>query len=407
MASIAPGLDGYLVAQREGQNRQAQEMGLLMQLAQMQRLQQADAAEAEMRPLRLEAMRGQIDSRNASVASSQRQDAARGALGMLQATGGYSGPQLESTPTAVAPNDAEALRIVQEADARGQPAAVNVPNPANVRSLTAMAFPQEFGRAQAQSLFREPPKPEAPSNLAKLIGERDKLPPGHPARAVYDAAINKQSTHSPQTVVNVGPDGPLTPGKPASNKIDEGLLDVGMRLQGLSAIEQQFKPEYQQIGTRVNTALLAAQDKAGMPLQQKDKQLLTEFSQYKRNAINTLNEYIKSITGAAMSNPEAERILRGLPNPGTGLFDGDSPTEFKAKMEDAIKQSRMAEARFVYMKRNGMALGDIPLDKMPSLMNQRGAELEATIRRTQPQIPETELRKLVRRNLSQEFGLAE
>ncbi len=54
-----------------------------------------------------------------------------------------------------------------------------------------------------------------PTNLAKLRAERDALPPGHPDRARYDAAINKATTHKPsnQQTVNVGPTG-VDYGKP-------------------------------------------------------------------------------------------------------------------------------------------------------------------------------------------------
>lgn len=60
-------------------------------------------------------------------------------------------------------------------------------------------------------------KPDADnqSAIGKLIAERDKLPPGHPARVVYDQAIRKQTTHAPAAQLNnygspvagIGPDG--------------------------------------------------------------------------------------------------------------------------------------------------------------------------------------------------------
>jgi hypothetical protein len=113
-----------------------------------------------------------------------------------------------------------------------------------------------------------------------------------------------------------------------------------------------------------------------------------------------------------MSIPEAERITRAMPNPGTGIFDGDSPTEFKSKMDDAIRVARMAEARFVYLKRNGMSLTDaagnsiVPLERMPSLMNERGRELEQTVKQRNPSANAQDIRKMVTRQLAQEFGLA-
>lgn len=255
----------------------------------------------------------------------------------------------------------------------------------------------------------EAAKPEPTSQLGKLISERNQYAPGSKEYAIYDQAITKFQPGG--VTVNLPPNAPLIPGKPAQNKVDEGLLDTGMRLQALGAIERQFKPEYQQLGTRFDAAKLAAKDKygglVGLTLDPGETKFLTEFSSYKRNAIDSMNQYIKSVTGAAMTNAEAERILKGLPNAGTGLFDGDSPTEFKAKMDDAIKQTRLAEARLVYIKRNGLNLGDVTLDRMPRLMNERGSELEAAIKKQQPGINTADLRKLVKRNLSQEFGLIE
>lgn len=244
------------------------------------------------------------------------------------------------------------------------------------------------------------------SALGKLIAERDALPEGHPQRAIYDQAITKFQPGG--ITVNVAPNAPIIPGKPAQNKVDEGLLDAGMRMQQLTAIERQFRPEFQEIGAKWDAIKLSARDKSGlMPLDVGEKQRLTQFSQFKRNAIDAMNQYIKSVTGAAMTNAEAERILRGLPNTGTGLFDGDSPTEFKAKLDDTMRQVRMAEARLVYIKRNGLNLGDVELDRMPTLMNQRGAEIEGLVRKSNPKMPDDAMKKLVRRNLAQEFGLVE
>lgn len=244
------------------------------------------------------------------------------------------------------------------------------------------------------------------SPLGKLIAERDSLPAGHQMRTVYDQAIQNYKPGGVNVDITNAPNA-LPLGKPAANKVDEGLLDAGVRQQRLSAIEKQFKPEYQQYAPRLSAGWASLKEKMGVDIAPEDKQFLAEFSAYKRNAINSLNEYIKSITGAAMSEAEAARILRGMPNPGQGMFDGDSPTEFKAKLDDAIKQTRMAEARLVYIKRKGLQIGDVPLDQMPSLMNQRGRELEGLIKKQNSKLTDGDVRKLVKRNLAQEFGLIE
>ena len=169
---IAPGLDGYRAAVTDAQRQQAQEVGVLMQLAQLQRQQQADAAAAEMRPLQMDALRAQIESRKAATEAAAGQRQAQGALSRLMTPeGSYSGPVAAGVPTAVAGNDADALRMVQEAEARGQPMGANVPNPQNVRALTSMAFPAEYGKAQAAALFPKPVAPTTPrQNIVPVTG---------------------------------------------------------------------------------------------------------------------------------------------------------------------------------------------------------------------------------------------
>jgi hypothetical protein len=177
----------------------------------------------------------------------------------------------------------------------------------------------------------------------------------------------------------------------------------------LTLIESQYKPEYQTISPRISAEWSSIKAKAGLDLSPKERVFLSEFSAYKRNAINSMNEYIKRITGAAMSDTEAKRILAGMPRVGEGITDGDSPTEFKAKMDDAIAQTKMSLARYEYIKRNGFTLSKpdgsptVPLERMPEIMNKRGTELEQQMR--EMKVSEDVIAKRVRMMLAKEFGL--
>lgn len=51
----------------------------------------------------------------------------------------------------------------------------------------------------------KPEKPPTPTELQRLINERDALPAGDPRRPYYDNAIRKATTHSPGTTVNLPP----------------------------------------------------------------------------------------------------------------------------------------------------------------------------------------------------------
>lgn len=427
-----PGLGGYLAAQ---QGNQQQDLGTLQKAQTVMGLQQAIRQQEEKTQLQklLQASGGDVEkaiqaavqSGNVNVAhqlaplakmAQERREAEETRRGLTELYGGGAG----AGPTAPQQNPmvpgpgasvmaGSGTVMPQAAPQQANLAVATTQRREQLQKMSLLYANNPTMQARIQSeigKLDDEAKPPPMSGLGKLIAERNRYPVGSKERDIYDQAITKFQPGG--VTVNLPPNAPLIPGKTGQNKVDEGLLDTGMRLQALSAIERQFKPEYQQLGTRWNAMALSIKDKVGLTdLDPGQKQFLGEFSSYKRNAIDSMNQYIKSVTGAAMTNAEAERILKGLPNAGTGLFDGDSPTEFKAKMDDAIRQTRLAEARLVYIKRNGLTIGDVSLDRMPRLMNERGAEVEAAIKKQQPQIKDADLRKLVKRNLAQEFGLVE
>jgi hypothetical protein len=252
--------------------------------------------------------------------------------------------------------------------------------------------------------------PQAPTELARYLAERAAIAqqnPNDPRLPQYDKVIaGFKAGRSTDITLSQGP---METGKAGGNKVDEDLLGVTRGLMQLDQIQSQFKPEFQQYMDKAGFAALAVKEKAGFKLTNKQQKDLTEFASYRRNAVNSLNEYIKQITGAAMSEPEARRILSGMPKPGDGIFDGDSPTEFKAKLDDAMQKTKMAVARLAYIKRNGMSLEDgsgnpvIALERMPQLINERGRAIENELKKTGAS--GKPLERAVRRQLGVEFGL--
>ena len=104
-----------------------------------------------------------------------------------------------------------------------------------------------------------------------------------------------------------------------------------------------------------------------------------------------------------MGVEEAKRIIAGLPNPGTGLTDGDSPTEFKAKLDQTMQQMKLVEARTTYLLKNGLTLDKVPLEKMPSIINERGKQI-ATQYKLDPSKPRD--LDLIKKQLAAEFGIS-
>lgn len=169
---VAPGIDGAIVAENQMQQRQQQEMGMLAKIIAMSQAQKQAAMQAEkfameksLMPLQRQRLEAEIAKRNADAAGTAQQTQAQGMLASLLSNGGYTGPTV--APTAVAQSDADALRMVQEADARGEQLGVNVPNPQNVKALSSIAYPKEFGGALSKSLF--PSNNKSTSMVVKVV----------------------------------------------------------------------------------------------------------------------------------------------------------------------------------------------------------------------------------------------
>ena len=190
--------------------------------------------------------------------------------------------------------------------------------------------------------------------------------------------------------------------KPTAGKVEEGVLADAAAITRLNSIQFSYKPEYQNIKFRTGQAWNTLKDKFG-GLPETDKRQLAEYSQYKQNSLQNLNQTIKDLTGAAMGVQEADRIIASLPNAGADIFGGDSPTEFEAKLNNAVKQTKYALARKNYALKKGLNWESTPLDSMPSIINKRGKEIAAqyNLDLTKPADLQT-----IDRQLAAEFGIA-
>lgn len=134
-------------------------------------------------------------------------------------------------------------------------------------------------------------------------------------------------------------------------------MDVikGARTEDMLAdIEATFRPEFQEIPTRISLEWSEIKSKLGSDLTGDEAKLLEDYSEYQQNAIYAINQYIRDITGAQMSVAEAQRLALALPQVGTGVFDGDSPERFKSKLDNAIRQVKRAQERANYFLRKGI-----------------------------------------------------
>ncbi len=196
--------------------------------------------------------------------------------------------------------------------------------------------------------------------------------------------------------------------KPTAAGLEQTIIQGRDSLARLNAIKLQAKPEYQQLQTRWGTMVSAGKEKLGFGLDPAARQTLNDYTKYRRDVVANTNQTIKDLTGATVGVSEAPRLLQQMPVAGQGLIDGDSPTEFDAKMNATMDAITASIARAEYARTNGLTKKQqfaIPLDTVPQMINAKGDQYRDEILRANPNIPPEELAEMVKTRLRQEFGL--
>ena len=120
-----------------------------------------------------------------------------------------------------------------------------------------------------------------------------------------------------------------------------------------------------------------------------------------------MSRLLNEVSGAAVSPDEYKRISATMPNSGTGTFDGDSPIEFKAKMDDVLGTVKNANMRYNYALANGLnpTSTGISLGDIPSLFEKRAILIEGEVSREMVGAAEEDIEAETRKRLSKEFGI--
>ena len=196
--------------------------------------------------------------------------------------------------------------------------------------------------------------------------------------------------------------------KSTETGLEQTIIQGRDSLALINGLSSEFKPEYQQLGTRWNSMYSNAKDKLGLPLDEATKSQLSQYSSYQQKGAELLNKTIRDLTGATVGVQEAPRLLLQVPVAGQGLLDGDGPTRFQAKMKSVTDSITASIARAEYARANGLTKKQqfaIPLDTVPQMINAKGDQYRSDILRAQPNIPPEQLTEMVKNRLRQEFGL--
>jgi len=202
--------------------------------------------------------------------------------------------------------------------------------------------------------------------------------------------------------------------KGTQKDLEKTMIATTEGLARLGEIAGLYKPEFQEIPTKLGLKWTEIKNKMGVDIPEEDRGKLEEFGAYRQDALDNINRSIKEMTGAQMSHQEAKRLRKGVPDPGEGIFDGDSPAVFQSKIVRKYKQLKAVQMRTAYYMKQGiksevfndMVKNDMlmSIDKMESLIEKKGQAYEAELKKQNPSITTADLFAQVKQRLAEEFG---
>lgn len=196
--------------------------------------------------------------------------------------------------------------------------------------------------------------------------------------------------------------------KPTMNKVEEDLLNATASMASITEVENRLKPEFQTLWSRLSAGGKSVWNKLGGELDPESEQAMTEFRQARAAAGQLLADELKAMSGAAITPQEAERSKEFIPNPGTGLMDGDAPIDIKSKIERFKAFKRRAIARLNYIRKNGMSIKEmdrIPLEMVDTFIANRMSQTREKLAAQNPNATPEEIKEQSMKAVAEEFGL--
>lgn len=332
--------------------------------------------------------------------------------------------EIDEHQTNMALKQAQTQNALSEAKLRGQKSSTDEAIGGLIRGMMPGQVPQEgvqpqsFNGQAPNALMRPMADTGGPDDPNLVLAQAAQPQQADPNQELIDTPLGRMTRQRAQqlgmalALGGKGDAGKLLSesanqgrlGKEAANEVDKKQINRTELYARLQGIKQSFRPEFQSLEGKLGMKWAGLLDYAtsGKAITPEQKAQLSDFAVYRQDAFENINNYIKEITGAAMTDSEAKRILKGMPNPGEGIFDGDGPTEFKAKLDNAIRQSELAVARYNAFREKGLT---IPLSRMPGIIQERTDEILKQMKSANPGASTQELAPLVRSRLKREFGI--
>jgi hypothetical protein len=200
-------------------------------------------------------------------------------------------------------------------------------------------------------------------------------------------------------------------GKAAGDVNDKNQLGYVNHLGRLDEIEKDFDASHFTVQDKLKNLGTAWTEKLGGKVSPEKQEALTKFTAFRVEAVGNFNALLKEASGTAVTENELKRMTLQEPNAGNGIFDGDSATEFKAKLKQSKDGLKMAIARANYLRENGYkgAVTDgvaarVPLSGMQKILEREAETLHKKIEISNPGMPEDQIMQQVKGTISKRFG---
>ncbi len=253
------------------------------------------------------------------------------------------------------------------------------------------------------------------------------------------------------TRINIGGSGPqpvMVNGKPeiipekmkvtgpVRNKLQKDIIQMQDNLYSLRQMNKLYKPSFQTVGTKLGMSWGSFKEKFfSKKLAPKEKKELDQFTQYRATSGQLFSLTLKALSGVAVNPTEFKRAEQWIPFSGSGVFDGDSPTQIEAKTKRFIRYNEAAVLRYKYALAQGIKMtrtvqkrvldkktgkyttktvseltadglkltNNMPLNKN-QILDTWGRRIENNIKKSNPNIPIAEVRKLAYEMLKTQTG---
>lgn len=207
------------------------------------------------------------------------------------------------------------------------------------------------------------------------------------------------------TVIRQGGSGKTATGlQPTTQKkVEEELLDNAANLVQIKQIRERYQPEFATYAGQARGLWYKIKEKAGSELAPDEQDYANKFYGYRSEAGKLQADIMRRMSGTAVTPTEEARQKTYVIDPGTGVFDGDSPEQVRSKMDRFENEMRRVVARLNYVRKNGLSIRNVSLDTMDKILQDRAEVIEGKLRAQG--VPREKLAEQVLRQLSEEFGL--